>query len=640
MEFFILFFILLPAFSGFLSLVFRVKNAAFIGGLVSVTAGFINALVFSYAYHFQNQRFTASVEWFSVGENIFWLHFHYGQIAAVMMPILFLLTLAVIIYSKFYFSKDSDLKRFLGQLCLFVAGMSGLLTADTWFQFLSFWEFIGIISFLLVAFERGEKKSADSALKVLFINKIGDVGLWILVLWFSVENPNRLSEISSGVPSWVLYAGIFAAMSKSAQFPFSLCVLSAMTAPTPASALLHAATLVTAGIILLFHLSPAFDAETLQILTWVGLLTSIFGGISALQSGNLKKILASSTVSQLGLMFFSLGTGNRNLALLFLAAHAFYKAGLFLSAGILSKGNFSENSLDTNGMGGLWEKSPFFSLSMGILFAAMCGLPLFSGFFVKEHLLHYLFEAENRIFLFGLLTAFFLTSGYSAYTWLRICFGAKEVFSFSGKHRAMQAATLITVFCSFWFLFGDNPLGDNYEFWQQEPVRGSLLLVFLGLFVNILGYIFAYNLFRKKLSGADSEGILFLPEASLNVLSLAIFRFFAKERESQGDFFPIRRENAFAGLILLFSNKIAFADKFWANSKDVFVEIVFIFAFILSKFDDFFIDGIVRLIYGSFRKMNILLKRWQGKTIFSYILLLLSVIAGLFMLFFIYPLFK
>jgi uncharacterized membrane protein YpjA len=204
----------------------------------------------------------------------------------------------------------------------------------------------------------------------------------------------------------------------------------------------------------------------------------------------------------------------------------------------------------------------------------------------------------------------------------------------------MQAATAITVLGSVWFVFGGSPFGENYEFWQQVPVRGSLLLVLLGLFVNILGFIFAYNLFRKKLSGTENDGILFLPEYALNILSFSVFRFFTKKHENQIAFTHIQGENAFANVILLFSNTIADADKIWTNLKDFIFEIIFIFAFVLSKFDDFFIDGIVRLIYGSFRKLNDLLKKWQGKSIFTYIVLLLSVIAALFFLFFVYPVFN
>ena len=324
------------------------------------------------------------------------------------------------IFSLGYMKEDRDFSRYFAFLSLFIFSMLGIVLADNFVMMFIFWELVGVSSYLLIGFWFEKPSAADAAKKAFLTNRIGDFGflIGILMVWAAMGSVNFAaieSKLATGTAAITGLAGFLifcGAMGKSAQAPLHVWLPDAMEGPTPVSALIHAATMVAAGVYMLCRVFFLIEGTwAMEAIAWIGGLTSLLAALMAVQQDDIKRILAYSTLSQLGYMVLAVGLGSPDAAMFHLTTHASFKALLFLGAGSVIVALHHEQ--DIWKMGGLRERMPktYWTFLIGTM--ALCGVPLFSGFFSKEAILDV--ALENNILLFlvavfvALLTAFYMT---------------------------------------------------------------------------------------------------------------------------------------------------------------------------------------------------------------------------------------
>ena len=317
------------------------------------------------------------------------------RLTAVMLVVVTLVSLLVYLFSVKYMEGDVRYGRYFTCLLLFSVSMLGLVLANNLLYLYIFWELVGLSSYLLIGHWFEKKSASDAAVKAFITTRLGDVGMFIgvAICYFQVGSlhyADVFAAVETGglAGSWRTIAGLglfFGAMGKSAQFPLHVWLPDAMEGPTPVSALIHAATMVAAGVYLVGRLLPVFDPATLLVIAYVGGFTAIFSATIALVQDDIKKVLAYSTVSQLGYMILALGVGGYVSGLFHLTTHAFFKAGLFLGSGAVIHAMHHEQSLSK--YGGLRHKMPYTALFYLLATLALAGFPCFSGFWSKDAIL-------------------------------------------------------------------------------------------------------------------------------------------------------------------------------------------------------------------------------------------------------------
>jgi NADH-quinone oxidoreductase subunit L len=382
---------------------------------------------------------TQVFQWIHVGGFSVEADLRLDAVSAVMILVVTGVGALIHLYSMSYMKDDPRFGRFFAYLNLFVFFMLTLVLAENFLLLYVGWEGVGLCSYLLIGFWFDKVENVEAAKKAFITTRIGDtamlVGLALIVMKFGTLDFERVFGSAGGVLtgdaatviSLLLFAG---AIGKSAQVPLHVWLPDAMAGPTPVSALIHAATMVTAGVYLvvrshvLFELSPV----ALDIVTIVGVVTLLFAGTCALAQWDIKRVLAYSTISQLGYMFVAAGLRAYALAMFFLVAHAFYKALLFLGAGSVIHGMHDEQ--DMRAMGGLSPKMPITAFTMGVGALALAGAPPLAGYFAKDELL----EVANHsgavvVWILGLLGAV-LSAAY---------IGRLVFLTFFGRSRSEQA---------------------------------------------------------------------------------------------------------------------------------------------------------------------------------------------------------
>src|SRR5262249_52861248 len=320
-----------------------------------------------------------------------------------------------------YMHTDPDYPRFFTYLNLFVFSMVMLVLAGNFLLLYVFWEAVGLCSYLLIGFWYTRESAANAGKKAFIVNRVGDCGfaLGIMLLWTTLgtleygEVFAKAPTLAVGTATAISLLLFIGACGKSAQLPLHTWLPDAMEGPTPVSALIHAATMVTAGVYLVARAHALFERSgvALDVVAWVGALTAVFAATIGLVQTDIKRVLAYSTVSQLGYMFVGVGVGAYAAGIYHLVTHAFFKALLFLGAGSVIHALSGEQ--DLRKMGGLWRKLPATRDTMLIATLAISGLPPFSGFFSKDEILAGAwFAGHPAIFLLGLagsaLTAFYM----------------------------------------------------------------------------------------------------------------------------------------------------------------------------------------------------------------------------------------
>ena len=387
-------------------------------------------------------------DWFSSGDlDVDWL-LRFDELTGVMVFVVCVVSFLIHVYSIGYMAHDPHVPRFFAYLSLFTFFMLALVSADNFLQMFFGWEGVGLLSYLLIGFWYKRPAANAAAIKAFIVNRVGDFGfaLGILAIFLMFDTVS-FDAVFAGAPGMVdaelTFLGhsfdflevacilfFVGAMGKSAQFLLHTWLPDAMEGPTPVSALIHAATMVTAGVFMVARLSPIFEYApiALSVVTFFGATTAIFAATIAITQNDIKRVIAYSTCSQLGYMFFACGVSAYGAGIFHLTTHAFFKALLFLGAGAVIHAMSDEQ--DMRKMGGIWRMIPVTYVLMWIGNLALAGIFPFSGFFSKDIILESAFASHTGLgmYAFGLgILAAFLTALYS---W-RLLF-----LTFHGKPRA------------------------------------------------------------------------------------------------------------------------------------------------------------------------------------------------------------
>ena len=365
-----------------------------------------------------------SATWFEAGGGVFDLGMTIDPVAMVMMGVITFVSLLVQIYSLGYMRGESRLAWYFAVHSLFVASMLGLVLSNNLLVLYVGWELVGICSYLLIGFWYERRSAAEAAKKAFITTRIGDVGLLVGILLLynklgtfhipTILDAVEAGELSSGVLTLSAILIFLGAMGKSAQFPLHVWLPDAMEGPTPVSALIHAATMVVAGVYLVARMLPLFEAAPAvsELVIAIGLITAVMGATMALSSTDLKRVLAYSTVSQIGFMMLALGHGALAAAMFHLATHALFKALLFLGAGNVLHAVGEHSDVDIRRLGGLRSRMPVTSVVFVIAALALSGIPPLSGFWSKDEILQGIWNDGNPATLVITIGAFFLSALY------------------------------------------------------------------------------------------------------------------------------------------------------------------------------------------------------------------------------------
>jgi NADH-quinone oxidoreductase subunit L len=512
----------LPLFSAAVITLFTLKHRN-VSALISIGAiviGFISTVAFIAANGWVTGE--PSVNWLSIsGLNIdFGLKL--DHLSEMMMFVDTGVGGAIHIYSYGYMDEDRSKARFFAFMSLFTFSMLGIVLANNFIEMFIFWELVGVSSYLLIGFWFEKPSAVDAAKKAFFTNRLGDFGflLGILVVWAAlgslnftqlqstlVANPIALGTIAT-VAGLLVFCG---AMGKSAQFPLHVWLPDAMEGPTPVSALIHAATMVAAGVYMLCRILFLLNADALHFIAYIGGFTALLAALIAVQQNDIKRIIAYSTLSQLGYMVMAVGLNGPTPAMFHLTTHAFFKALLFLSAGSVIIGMHHEQ--DIWQMGNLRKKMPvtFWTFLVGAL--ALSGVPPFSGFYSKDSILAQALEQKNYL-LFGVAVfVAALTAFYTFRLFFVVFFGLEKSKAASHAHESPLVMTLpllaLALFAAIGGFIGiTNSYGSQFiaghetlSVAQQitEPLKniGPMLC---GLAAAAVGIFVAFSLYKNVVS--------------------------------------------------------------------------------------------------------------------------------------------
>ena len=420
--------------SGFFGKFIGDRNSEIVTTLLVLISAILSVIVFYEVIVNQYQDNIILATWINSGSlNVNW-SMKIDSLSAVMLVVVTSVSSLVHIYSIGYMSHDPHKPRFMAYLSLFTFAMLMLVSSDNFIQLFFGWEGVGLCSYFLIGFWFKKETANAAAIKAFVVNRIGDFGFALgIFLIFYLFGTVNYSEVFEQIPTIVdknlLFLGLevkaidliclllfIGAMGKSAQILFHTWLPDAMEGPTPVSALIHAATMVTAGVFLVVRCSPIYEYSelALNVITIVGMTTALFAATIALVQTDIKKIIAYSTCSQLGYMFFAAGVGAYNVAMFHLFTHAFFKALLFLGSGSVIHAFKEEQNI--NKMGGIWKKLPYTYALMVIGTLALTGFPFLSGFYSKDAIIEFAYLRGNTVGYYaagiGIFTAF-LTSIYS-----------------------------------------------------------------------------------------------------------------------------------------------------------------------------------------------------------------------------------
>lgn len=700
-SYFVLLAILLPVVSFIINIFFKNKFSGWIGTSFIGLSFLLSIVLFFVNIHSGNIQF--SYHWFSIPPNYqFAVGILLNNLASILLIIVTFISMLVHLYSIEYMKKDEGFSRYFAFLGLFTFSMLGIVLADNLLLIFIFWELVGFSSYLLIGFWFFRSSAVVASRKAFIVNRIGDAGflVGILILWthlgtldlLSLNSAMALSQLENGQwlssifnngttilssmnEGWLTVAGIAlfcGAIGKSAQFPLQIWLPDAMEGPTPVSALIHAATMVAAGVYLIARIYFLFNPDALTIIAFIGAITAFMGAVAALNQHDIKKVLAFSTISQLGFMVMGMGVGAYDAAIFHLITHAFFKACLFLCAGaVIHAMHQAEHTIQHQGthlhfdvqdmklMGGLKNRLPLTFWTYTIAAMSLAGIPLFSGFLSKDAILTgavawAALKSDSSILFFlvpdlGFIAAF-LTAFYIGRQLFLVFFGELRLLKLSEKISPlfikeapllMKIPLVILALLSIGFVFSLNPI-DAAQSWilpflhipdqvtpdrlllpEQEWLVHNLLkyhypVMIASIVLTTSGGLLAWYLFGRNIK--TNENYLSKPLSTSIPGRLSYRNWFLDD---------IYQKTVVKGTYNA-AVKIARFDK---KIIDKFIEYLAILQVVLAHliawFDKTFVDGIVN--FGAFliKRTGSLTRSFQQGSIQAY---LISSLIGIILL--------
>jgi NADH-quinone oxidoreductase subunit L len=509
--------LLLPLASAAVIALFLRRAGGAAAALATATAAAIAAIALILAVH--GERFTASMEWLRLGDFSLSLGIKFDDLAALMLSIVGLVGLCVHVFSLGYMHDDPCRGRYFGGLSIFMFSMIGIVLADNLFMMFIFWELVGFSSYTLINHFHEKQSAADAAKKAFIVNRVGDFGFLLGIVacyWMNgTVNLDALGKehaFSTLIPL-LLFCG---AVGKSAQMPLHVWLPDAMEGPTPVSALIHAATMVAAGIFMLCRINVLMTPQALTVIMWVGTATALYAALCAVTQRDIKKVLAYSTLSQLGYMVAAFGLGSLRgegtaeavvatgvgAAMFHLTTHAFFKALMFLGSGSVIHGCHHEQ--DIFKMGGLKAKMPltFITFTIGVL--AIIGMPFLAGFFSKDAILYLAIENNKAVFAVLGFTVI-LTAFYMVRLWILVFMGSARSEDAAKAHEGGLAMTLPLVLLAALSILGGYTGLYAHHFdgvWSLIPHEDGMTIPVIGDVLMILGLGAAWWLYRPAAEDA------------------------------------------------------------------------------------------------------------------------------------------
>jgi NADH-quinone oxidoreductase subunit L len=494
----------------------RCKTSSSLIAIAGILTSFIcSCLVFAQIFRSNPPaQLQQSLTWIHIDPLTINFGFLMNPLAIMMLLIVTGIGSAIFIYSRGYMDEDPSSPRFFAFLSLFAFSMIGIVLSNNFIQLFIFWELVGLSSYLLIGFWYAKPSAADAGVKAFMVNRLSDFGFLcgILLLW-SVSDIGHgrsflFTDLMGAVPhiaphmltivALLLFCGV---IGKSAQVPLHVWLIDAMEGPTPVSALIHAATMVAAGIYLLartfFIFEPSMTA--LLVIAYTGAITSLMAAILAIVENDIKKILAYSTLSQLGLMVMALGLGGPMQGMYHLTTHAFFKALLFLGAGSVIYALHHEQNIWN--MHGLLKKMPVTGITFLIGTLALCGIFPLSGFWSKDAILALAFEHNIILYLIAAaasgLTAFYMGRLF----WVVFWGNSSDPHHGKGGHEVHESPAVMTIPLIFLALLSaiGGFIGIPHFLFPQEATEGlNMRVALISSVVALLGLGFSYRIYGNR----------------------------------------------------------------------------------------------------------------------------------------------
>ncbi|QSE95946.1 NADH-quinone oxidoreductase subunit L [Fulvivirga lutea] len=474
--------------------VFKANRSPLISVVLLFTSTVISLILLSASW---GNPLKYHLDWFSIGSTSYTLTFFIDRITGLMLFIVTFISALVHWFSIDYMKEDAGRNRYFALLGLFTFSMLGILISSNLLIIFMFWELVGLSSYLLIGFWFTKESAAKASKKAFIVNRIGDIGfvIGLALAWFNFhsfdlliiqESLGSISLLSPGLVSICGFMFFLGAMGKSAQFPLQVWLPDAMEGPTPVSALIHAATMVAAGVYLMIRVSFLLSADVLIIVAVIGAITAFMGAYASLFQNDIKKVLAFSTISQLGYMIIGVGVSTPDAAFFHLLTHAFFKAGLFLGAGAIiyaihkAYTNETLDAQDMRNMGGLKSAMPITFAAFLVFSLALIGIPFTSGFLSKEAvLLGAIHSATTQGGMYWLIVILgFVSVALTSYYVIRML-----ALVFFGSHRASNQNAIKESSLTFKIVLIVLAIGSVGFVWSFNPfsVEGSWVLSSINL---------------------------------------------------------------------------------------------------------------------------------------------------------------
>lgn len=665
-----------------------------------------NTLLSGYILYglWQGENAHARFHWFEVraGEyySLFTLGISLNLLAGFMLVLVNFIALLVQIFSVRYMEEEQGYNRYFAFLGLFAFAMLGIVLADNLLMIFVFWELVGLSSYLLIGFWYQKPSAVAASKKAFLVNRVGDVGflLGMLILfaqfgtldlaalqqlmplssiqggdWFSQFQAGGLIDVRSLPATFITLAGLglfCGAVGKSAQFPLQVWLPDAMEGPTPVSALIHAATMVAAGVYLLARVFVFLSPEALNIIAAIGAITAFMGAFAAFSQHDIKKVLAFSTISQLGYMVMGMGTGAYTAALFHLFTHAFFKACLFLASGAViyalhqathqAKNGFHFDAQDMRFMGGLRYKMPVTFATYLVAMLSLAGLPLFSGFLSKDAILAgawgWASVSSNSIGIIAYLVPLLgfasalMTALYMGRQLVLVFYGENRLYHFYEKGPAiwekvrevpltMQLPLLVLAFLSLGPIFSLNPFNS-----ERSWLLATLSAPQPALPGSMVTFEAANRLFEIREAAHDYHGAsawlsVILALSGLGVAYLVYYffngrgQYYAPDYRPSGRIWKLGNRNWYLDVIYELSvvatvrRGMRLASAIDSGIIDPLInfmgELYVVSSHILAWFDRTFVDGFVNAGVWISGQAGHLSRSAQGGRVQSYLLLML-----------------